>query len=184
MPVIKIKFNKEQIEANIVKVAQAEKVTKAVLSVLSRELLAYVYETNDVSMVTRLLQVLTPVNKRVACLYFPHFLGWSFNEKDNTFGKQLKDKVFNKKLDAANVFLQDEANDIWTYAESEIVLQAKPKDYAAKITQLVTKALKDENEGITAKELLFAILASDEITLADVLAPLQDIKEVVAKEAA
>jgi len=172
-----IQFDKATIEANIVKVAQAEKVTKATLSVLSRELLAYVYETNDVAMVSRLLHVLTPVNKRVAMLYFPAFLGWSFNEKELTFGKKLKEKVHTKKYDSACVFLQDEANDIWVWAENEVVLQAKPKDYAGKITQLVTKALKDEAEGITMKELLFAIVASDEVSLGDLMAPLGELAE-------
>lgn len=178
-----IQFDKATIEANIVKVAASEHVTKSVLSVLSRELLAYVYETNDVAMVTRLINVLTPVNKKVACLYFPAFLGWSFNGEELTFGKKLKDKAYAKKYDAACEFLQDDDNNIWVWADKEIVMQTKPKDYACKITQLVTKALKDEAEGLDAKEILFAILASDQITLGELLAPVDEIKEVDSEAA-
>lgn len=178
-----IEFNKEQIEADIEVVAKSERITKAALSVLSRTLIAYVYETKDIAMATRLLNVLTPVNKRVAALYFPHFLGWSFNEKDCNFGKQLKDKVFGKKYDAACEWLADEDNNIWVYAENEVVLQAKPKNYAAKITQLVTKALKDEEQGIDMKELLFAIMASEEVTLGDLMAPLAEIQDAPLVEA-
>jgi len=182
MPIIE--FNKEAIEAKIVTVAASEKITKKALSELSRELLAYVYETSDVAMVTRLIKVLTPVNKKVAAIYFPNFLGWSFNEKELTFGKKAKEKVFDKKLEATTAFLEDEANDIWKFAEDEIVLQAKPKDYAAKLTQLVTKAMKDENEGLTMKELLFAIVASEEVSLGDLMQPLGELVEVKEEEAA
>ena len=178
-----IQFDKATIEANIVKVAASERVTKSVLAVLSRELLAYVYETNDVAMVSRLIHVLTPINKKVACLYFPAFLGWSFNEKELTFGKKLKDKAYTKKYDDACDFLQVDDNNIWVWADKEVVLQTKPKDYASKITQLVTKALKDEQEGLDAKEILFAILASDQITLGELMSPADAIKEVDGKVA-
>jgi hypothetical protein len=172
MPIIE--FNKETIESNIVLVAAAEKVTKAALRTLSRELIAYVYETDDIAMVNRLLQVLTPVNKRVACLYFPTFIAWAFNEKTCAFGKQSKAKAFNKKYEAACDWLKAESNDIWLWADNEIQMQVKPKNYGAKLTQLVTKALKDEDEGLTAKEILYAILASEEISLADIMAPLNE----------
>ena len=173
-----IKYNKATIESNIEAVKASEKITKAKLSVLSRDLLAYVYDTNDVAMVTRLLKVLTPVNKRVACLYFPTFLGWSFNDKELTFGKKLKSKVFDKKLEATTAWLEDEANDIWLWSDNEIELKAKPKDYANKLTQLVTKALLDEEEGISAKDVLYAILNSDAITLGDLMEPLKELKDV------
>ena len=180
MPIIE--FKKSVIETNISRVAKAERITKALLSSLSRDLIAYVYETADVAMVNRLIQVLTPVNKKVAALYFPAMLGWSFDEATSTFGGKLKDKVFGKRYDAAVEFLSVDTNNIWVWADNEIVIAAKPKDYAKKITELVTKALKDEEQGIDAKELLFALLASDELTLGDLMAPLNEMKELPLAE--
>jgi transcriptional/translational regulatory protein YebC/TACO1 len=182
MPIIN--FDKARIESGIVTLAKTERITKKVLSELSRTLVAYVYETGDVSLVNRTIQVLTPVNKRVACLYFPTYIGWSFDEKTCMFGKKAKDKTYNKKLELATAYLEDEGNDIWRYAEDEIQLQAKPKNYGAKLTQLVTKALTDEDEGLSAKEVLFAILASEELTLADLMQPLAEIKEAPLEEVA
>lgn len=179
MPIIN--YTKANIEANIEAVKQSEKITKAKLSILSRELLAYVYETNDVAMVTRLIKVLTPVNRKVACLYFPAFMGWAFNEQDLTFGKKLKAKVFAKKLAETELWLDEDTNDIWLWADNEIDLKVKPKDYAGKITQLVTKALQDDVDGLSPKEILFAVLNSDELTLADLM---QSIDEVKGAEAA
>lgn len=180
MPIIQ--FNKDRIEQDINTLAKSERITKAKLSVLSRTVLAYVYETNDVAMVTRLLNVLTPVNKRVAAMYFPHFLGWSYNEENFTFGKKAKEKMHSKKFDLTVEWLEDEANDIWVWADNNVQMQVKPKDYAKKLTQLVTKALKDEDEGIDAKDVLYAILASDELSLQDLMQPLNDIKEAPLKE--
>ena len=181
MPIIE--FKKSVIESNINAVARAERVTKARLSSLSRELIAYVYETNDVAMVDRLLAVLTPANKRVAVAYFPNFLGWAFNVDTCTFGKKAKDKMYSKKLEDATEWLKGEANDIWVFeAGLHNPPPKKAKEYAKKITALATKALKDEKEGITAKELLFALLASEELSLGDLMQPLKDAVNDEPKE--
>ena len=174
-----IDFDKKEIEKDLKKLTASEKVTKAALSVLSRTVLAYVYETNDINMVNRLLKVLTPVNKRVAEAYFPKYLGWTFNPKELAFGVKSKDKAYAAKYELACEFLADEANNIWTFAAAEIVFEAKPKQYAVRITQLVTRALKDAEEGITVKDVLFAIMASELVTLNDIITPLSEIPATV-----
>ena len=60
--------NLATINTKIEALAQAEKVTKAVLSELSRELLDYVLVdgTHDIAAVNRTLAVLTPMNKQTA----------------------------------------------------------------------------------------------------------------------
>ena len=58
--------------------------------------------------------------------------------------------------------------------------KVKPKNYAGKITQLVTKALQDDAEGLTPKEILFAVLNSEELTLADLMQSLDEVKGVEA----
>jgi len=183
MPIID--YKKSTIEADINEVHGTERITKAKLLVLSRTVLAYVYDTNDVAMATRLIVGLTPANKRVAMEYFPHYLGWAFNADDCTFGKKAKDKVYNKKLEATKEWLKDEGNNIWVFeAGMHNPPPKKAKEYAKKLTALATKALKDENEGISPKELLFALLASDELTLGDLMQPVNELEEVEDKEEA
>ena len=51
----------------------AEKITRVELGAMSRELLMYVPDTNDIDIVNRLLGVLTPMNRRTAILFFFKF---------------------------------------------------------------------------------------------------------------
>ena len=131
----------EAVNSKIVKLGKAEKVTKALLGELSRDLLAYVavQESWDVAAINRLLAVLTPINKKTAVLFFSHFLPFSFNKDEGNFGAMAKNKEKKAKdkeesLAKVGVFLADEDNNIWTYAEENIKVEQKPVDYAAKIT--------------------------------------------------
>jgi len=85
---------------------------------------------------------------------------------------------------ATDAFLDVEDNNIWSWDAANQGNQGngKAKEYAKKITALTTKALKDEDEGIDAKEVLYAILASEGLTLADILVPLKAIQEAPLKE--
>ena len=155
-----------QINAKIEILAQAEKITKKQLSELSRDLLVYVYDSNDVDAINRTIAVLTPMNKRTAALYFPTFVAWAFDETTNTFGKKKKAKVATKIEADATAFLTDETNDIWKWAIENINMEVKPKNYAGKITKLVAASLNDEtDEGLELTDLVKAILASEAVSL-------------------
>lgn len=131
------------INSNIAKLAKAERVTKEVLATLSRDILTYVYVdgTEDISPVNRLLQVLTPMNKRTAVLFFKNFLAWRFDEESMTFTKKKK-KQFDDKNLAVGLFLDNADNNIWTWATENVELKAKPVDWNAKLTRDMTKALE------------------------------------------
>ena len=96
-------FNKDKFNAyfdgKLGELAGAEKITKAVLLDLSRQVLAAHHETQDVGYINRLLVVLTPMNRKVANLYFSEFSGFNFSAKSEEFGK--KDK---KNYEAARSF--------------------------------------------------------------------------------
>ena len=130
-------------------VAQAERITKQVLGNLSRDVLEYMLESEDVRPVNALLGVgtdgkfiRTPVNWRIACQYFAHFLPFSSNYdevKDNVekgegtreplvFGKKQKRKWDKKSQEIAD-FLEDEDNTIWTWSKN-VEIKAQPTDYA------------------------------------------------------
>lgn len=174
-------LNKKEIGAKVTKLANREKVTKQLLGELSREMLTYVYESKDIAMVNRLISVLTPINKKVAIAFFSAFVGWTMNVETGEFGKQQKDKPFTKKAYLADDFLATKDNTIWTWADTEIEVAPKAKNYGMKISKLVDKALNDAEEGIELKEVLFAIMSSDSVSLGDLM---QSIKAVAGVDKA
>ena len=171
-------LTKKELGSKITKLANREKVTKQLLGELSRELLTYVYESKDIATLNRLLGVLTPINKKVAIAFFSVFVGWTFDTELSQFGKQQKEKPHTKKAYLADTFLADEANNIWVWADTEIEIAPKAKNYGMKISKLVDKALTDEAEGIDLREVLYAIMSSDAVSLGDLMKSLKDVAQV------
>lgn len=130
------------INARIEELAKSEKITKVILTELSRTILAYVYETGDVTPTNRLLNVLTPMNKRTAILYFKEFLAYRFDDVKLAFIKKNK-KTFDKKQELVNIFLLDEDNNIFTWAEDNVQIEAKPVDWSKRLTSDFKKAIED-----------------------------------------
>lgn len=175
-------------------IANAEKITRVELAALSRELLIYVPETNDIDIVNRLLGVLTRMNERVAILYFGHFLPW-VQEKDaqdnfTRFGKKMDgDKKVTKRMALITEWLKDEANDIWSWSDANIEL--KQRDLVSPIGRAINKALEGDEKTDTAPvsplEVVAAIFGSN-LTLADMIAGLERMKiaeeEALAQEQA
>ena len=98
-------------------IAAAEKITRVELGLLSREILVYVPESQDIEFVNRLLGVLTPMNRRTAILYFGHFLPWEQeHDKEGNFNrfakKMVGEKKLKKKADAIVTWLAKEENNI------------------------------------------------------------------------
>ena len=152
----------------IAEIQAAEKITKVKLGVLSRDLLMYVPESDDIEAVNRLFEVLTPVNKSVAIEFFTHFLPWDA-ERDTgknfiRFGGKTKgEKKRSRSVKNIKEFLADEKNNIWTWAETEIQVEKKKKDFAGMITRQVTKALEgdeaSDTPAISAADVLSAVFA-------------------------
>ena len=152
----------------IAEIQAAEKITKVKLGVLSRDLLMYVPESDDIAAVNRLFEVLTPVNKRVAIEFFTHFLPWDAErDTDKNFirfgGKTKGEKKRSRSAKNIKEFLADEKNNIWTWAETEIQVEKKKKDFAGMITRQVTKALEgdeaSDTPAISASDVLSAVFA-------------------------
>lgn len=136
--------------ARLEAIASAEKITRAELAALSRELLIYVPDTQDIGIVNRLLGVLTPVNKRAAILYFGHFLPWEKeNDADGNFArfgkKMLGEKKIKRKEQAIADWLGDESNTIWTWADDNIQMDKK-KDFKGGIIRAVKQALAGDEK--------------------------------------
>lgn len=176
------------IAGKIEKIAAAEKVTKAVLSELSRELLEYVPNTYDIGMVNRLLGVLTPINKKTAILFFDHFLPWQMDDKKSTFlGKDKSAVRYDKKIKLIEDFLGGKDNDIWTWAADNVKVDKKPVDFAKKIAGDVRKALEDEDNPLDSMAVMRAVISGG-LSIDDMMEAIvgidEQFKEHAAKEGA
>ena len=168
---------KTKIEKALGELVKSEKVTKKKLSELSRDMLYYVPETQDIGMVNRLLAVLTPNNYKVASIYFNKFLEWK-HEKDGTFSTKIKgEKTLLDYVVRRREWLSDESNDIWVYADQHITIEKKPTDYVKNITRNVAKALNDETNPLTAMQVMEAVIAGG-VTAKDLIVAMGEIRKV------
>lgn len=172
--------------ARLEAIAQAEKITRTELGHLSRELLIYTMDTQDIDIVNRLIGVLTPVNRKVAILYFQHFLPWvTEQDKDGTFnrfGKKMQgDKKIIKRQDAITAWLLDEANNIWTWADDNV--EVKQKDFKATIARAIKKALEGDDKSGTAplsRDDIMAAIFDGGISIDDMLYGIDAHEKAVA----
>lgn len=146
-------------EGKLNALATAEKITKETLRDLSRDLLHVLYETEDVSFINRTIAVLTPINKKVARLFFKEFSGFHYHNEEQIFTKKDK-KAFGKIAEDTLALLNEDPHfNIWTWADKNIEVEAKPLDLK-KITTFVTNALKKaEAEGISKADVFKAMMA-------------------------
>lgn len=135
----------------------AEKITKAVLLDLSRQILTAHHETQDIGYINRLLAVLTPVNRKVANLYFSEFSGFNFNAKAGEFGKKDK-KNYEEAKQRAITFLDDPMNNIWSWAGRNVEVEAKEFDEARLKKAMEATLKKADKAGMSQKQVLKALL--------------------------
>lgn len=136
---------------------KSEKVTKELLRDLSRNVLAVHHQTQDVSYMNKLIAVLTPVNRKVATLFFAEFSG--FRQTDGVFTK--KDKAgYDKAAEAAIIFLDDPLNNIWTWAEREVAVEKKEFDIKQVTTAIENFNKKALKNGLTQADVLRAVLSA------------------------
>lgn len=157
-----VNFDKKTFEAAfgaaIIALAASEKVTKESLRELSRTVLNAHHATEDVSYINKLIEVLTPVNRKVAVLYFKEFGGFIYDAKALRFVKKSK-KHYDDAHAKAMEFLADPHNNIWTWAERNVEVEAKPFDIK-KVTAFIENATKKAMEnGLTRLDVLRAAFA-------------------------
>lgn len=171
-------FNKETFvkafDAAIIELAGAERVTKAVLLTLSRTVLEAHHATEDVGYINRLITVLTPVNKKVAILFFQAFSGFKFSSEKQEFTSKDK-KGYDEAHKAALVFLEDVNNNIWSWAAREVDIEPKEFDIE-RMKKQVTSLLKKVNDnGLSQVDMLKAMLENG-LSLDSVLALMKEVE--------
>lgn len=168
----------------IAEIAAAEKITKVKLSILSRDILGYVMDTDDIQSVNRLLEVLTPMNKRVAVLFFSHFLPWDAERTTDgafiRFGKRTKgEKKLTRSMKLIKEFLADVSNNIWTWADENVETDLKKKDFGGMIQRAVSKALEGDEKTDTpplARDAILAAIFAGGVSIEDMMEAI-DVQE-------
>lgn len=172
---------KESVYAAIAQVAEAEAITRSALAGLSRDLLLYVPDSQDIECVNRLISVLTPMNKKIAVMYFRAMLPWTVeNDADGNFlrfgKKMVGDKKVKARLAAITTWLSDEKNTIWTWADKNVEL--KQKDFKAILERAIKKALsgdeKTDTPALSTKDVCAIFMQSD-IPLEEMLDAMGDL---------
>lgn len=160
---------------NLSSLKKAEKATKELVRHMSREVLDAHHETGDVKYVNEFVAVLTPMNRKVAILYFKEFTG--HNEMDGVFGKKNK-KGYDEALAKSREFLEDPMNNMWSWAERNVKVEKKAIDYKSKIIKDIQSSMdaeKNENP-LDEIDVLEAVLAAG-ISAATILRLMEKIAQ-------
>lgn len=138
--------------------AGAERITKEHLRFLSRDVLEAHHATEDVAFINQLIPVLTPVNRKVAILYFKNFSGFQWDDEAKRFSKKNK-KKYDDAHKASMDFLADPLNNIWVWAERNVEIEQKPAPSVLEKVELFIKDIlpKAEKAGLSQADILGAV---------------------------
>jgi hypothetical protein len=139
---------------------QSERVTKATLQSLSRDLLALLHTKNpkqgDIGYINRTIAVLTPVNRKVFIAFGRAFTGFITDAGNTTFLKKSK-KHYDDAAIKALEWLDDPMNNIWSWADREIDIVPKEFTLDAVKKQTENMLKKAEKNNISQAEILGAM---------------------------
>lgn len=142
---------------SLIRLASSEKITKETLKTLSRDVLEAVHITGDIGYANRLIEVLTPINKKVTILFYKHFAGFSFDDVLGIFTKKSK-KRYDEAVKLSTEFLADPNNNIWSWAQRHIEVEQKPYSVETIETTVKTMLTRAQNAGLDQKDVFRAML--------------------------
>ena len=151
-----------KITARIDSIAASDRLTKAELSPLSREILEYIVlnASPDVATVNRLLSVLSAANKKMCLLFFKEHI--PHKVEGFVFGGRMKgDKRLEEYANKAKDFLANPDNDVFTWFTANVKMEVKPKSFEERIKSLIQKALEgdDKHPAITPEDVLASVVS-------------------------
>ncbi len=155
-----IKAFNAQLDATLETLKGAERITKETLRILSREMLDAIHVGGDIQPVNRLLEVLTPMNRKTCVLFFQEFSGHLYSENEEKFTKRDKGN-YAKKEQASAEFLDDPMNNIWSWVIRKGLEVGEPKEFTLlKITKQTESLLKKADKaGFKQADVFKAMIA-------------------------
>ena len=141
----------------------AEKITKATLQTLSRDLLELLHTKNpkqgDIGYINRTIAVLTPVNRKVFIEFNKEFTGFILAKAGHMFEKKSK-KHYDDVAIKALTWLEDPMNNIWSWADRNIDVVAKEFTLDAVKKSMETLFKKAEKHEINRVDVIATILGA------------------------
>ena len=155
-------FNQQVFDAhftrNLARLARVEGMTKELVKNMANEVIVALHETGNIGYVNEMLRVLTPVNRRAMAEFGKEFTGFVYDEKAKEFASKSPKKVYAARKEAFDQFIAEPHNNIWTWSERNLKVEAKPFDLA-KVTAFMKSALKKAaDEDISQADVLRAVL--------------------------
>ena len=141
----------------------SEKITKALLQTMSRDLLALLHTKNekqgDIGYINRTIAALTPMNRAMFIEFTKRFTGFIMNDGETAFIKKSK-KHYDAVQAEALEWLEDPMNNIWSWADRHIE-PPKAKEFGLDAIKKATENMlkKAEKNHISKAEVFGAIIA-------------------------
>lgn len=158
---------------SLLRLKRSEMITRQTLMVLSRTVLEALHATEDIGYVNRLIEVLTPVNRKVAVLYFTHFGGFHYDDALARFTKK-SGKRYDECDKLSTIFLEDPLNNIWSWAGRNVEIQKKDFELAQVTAYMGNVLKKAQKAGVSQADLLRAVLKAG-IEAETIIAMLDDL---------
>jgi hypothetical protein len=171
-----------KIGRTIHQIERVEKITKRLLSEVSRDMLSYfVAGGADTNQLNQLIGVLTPRNQSAAIKFFKALLPWNYDEEQGRFTNMKGKKQVEKVLGETKVLLADPTFDIWSWAHDNLRDQiVKPGfDMVVDTVKRVQTEGKNGREAIGPAEIIAAVVEAG-ITVDQVMEALAESDSVPA----
>lgn len=142
-------FNK-QYNADYDALKASEKISRETLRNMSRYILETIHNVDcDIRPVNKLLGILTPMNRKIIVEFFAEFSGFSYNAKEQVFGKKSQ-KTYDECKQLSLEFLENPNNNVWSWAAMQGRDKPEPKPFDAKeVAKAFSKQLKKaEKQGV------------------------------------
>ena len=154
------KFN-----AGIKVLAKGENEVRAQLNVLSRTVLEAVHATENIGYVNKLIEVLTPINRKAAVVFFKHFAGFHYDDATHAFTKKSKKRYDQAQKDTL-AFLEDPNNNLFSWANRHVQVEQKPFDpllFKQKARKTFQRTLQEARDhGLSQSELFLELFKGED----------------------
>lgn len=117
---LQAKLTSVQVVEQIAVVAAHEKISKALVGDIAAEVLAHATQHGDITLVNKLLPVLTPANRSAVVLLIKECTTHQYNVKEKQFGKKDKDaEKVAFAVEQLTAFIEKYNSCLWAWYEAE-----------------------------------------------------------------
>ena len=163
-------------DGTLTRLQRVENISKEVLKDVSRGLLFLLHgndeaqKAGDIGFINRTLNVLSPVNRRVAAEFFKEFTGFIYDADRKQFTKKSKkhyDEVQAKTLDKLT---HDPVFNIWTWQELRLTIEKTATPYTMeRVQETLTQMVKKADKVNISKRDILGVMLNTGFTIQDII---------------